>query len=543
MARFLTALYPDLQGQWCLFWQLPSKRSSWVNAIDAALIDQLLEWAKSGSIYVGCGLSPRNFGPTMRCPADQISAIPGLWMDVDVRGSGHKKQNLPPTLADAHALIREMGPEPTIIVNSGHGLQVWWLFKELWVLESDEERKAAAKLVRDWTATLRARAKAHGWDIDATFDLARVLRPPGSLNHKGAPILPVTTDTFADEKRLEPSAFEQWVLVEAAEADTLPDLEWTFKVRADANPPPQKFFLLGNMDPQFYLSWEYKRTEWQDQSPSSYDMALATRAMMAGWTAQEIVDLLIACRRYHGQELKLRPDYFRVTLNKAAKGKGMEERQKWIDELKAGNDLPPEIVSDSAETLAIISGALGVQVTKVMAISGDPITYEMVIHNRTIKIGLIENLLSFAKFRATFANATRKVLDKQKSKAWDKIVQYFLDVAEDVECGPEATEEGMFESWLRAYLNYRVLDADNQAEALQTHTPFQKNGHVYVTTEGLGRYIAGYFREKVDPRQLAKRLTKAGGHGERLHFKTKGGAESTIYTYRLNSSLYIGEKK
>ncbi|OPY59149.1 MAG: hypothetical protein A4E55_00366 [Pelotomaculum sp. PtaU1.Bin035] len=114
-------------------------------------------------------------------------ACPGMWLDLDIRGAAHKSNKLPPTLDAAIALIKEFPLEPTVLVHSGHGLQAWWLFKELWVFDTPEERKEAQDLVQRFQMTMKSKAEAHGWEIDSTFDLARVLRLPGTFNRKLKP--------------------------------------------------------------------------------------------------------------------------------------------------------------------------------------------------------------------------------------------------------------------------------------------------------------------------------------------------------------------
>ena len=68
---------------------------------------------------------------------------------------------------------------PSILVLTGNGVHAWWLFKEPYIFESDEERNAVARLVRRWHTMLRLRLAAHGWAYDCLSDLARLLRVPG----------------------------------------------------------------------------------------------------------------------------------------------------------------------------------------------------------------------------------------------------------------------------------------------------------------------------------------------------------------------------
>ena len=93
----------------------------------------------------------------------------------------------PPTILDADAakeLLATIEIKPTVLVHSGHGLQAYWLFKEFWLFESEDDRKRAKSLVTRWQAMLRAAAQRREWTVDPTADLVRVLRVPGTLNRK-----------------------------------------------------------------------------------------------------------------------------------------------------------------------------------------------------------------------------------------------------------------------------------------------------------------------------------------------------------------------
>lgn len=114
------------------------------------------------------------------------AAIPGLWVDLDVKGPSHSEPNLPPDLDSALSLLEVVPQKPTLIVNSGHGVHVYWLFHEPWILASDEDRRRAGEMLQRLQDAIRTEAAIHGWKLDPTADLARLLRLPGTLNHKGA---------------------------------------------------------------------------------------------------------------------------------------------------------------------------------------------------------------------------------------------------------------------------------------------------------------------------------------------------------------------
>jgi hypothetical protein len=162
-----------------------TKLSYWLQVANLSALN-LSAFARpqAGNVYMGVGLSPTDNGPHKRCKADDVGAIAGVWADVDVRGPTHKRDDLPPTVEDALAVVDALGVEPTEIIDSGGGLQPWWLFDAPWVLTDGEDRQRARDLVKGWQTALQAQAARRGWHVDNTTDLARVLRVPGTWNCK-----------------------------------------------------------------------------------------------------------------------------------------------------------------------------------------------------------------------------------------------------------------------------------------------------------------------------------------------------------------------
>lgn len=187
-----------------------------------------------------------------RAKNENVIGIPGIWLDLDLKHKTHKQQNLPTTLDE----IRVKLPlDPTIIVHSGHGVHLYWLFREVWVFDSADDKKRATAILEGFQRYVRQRL---GYKLDATHDLARVLRLPGTVNFKDDPapvrIIAEDGDLFniddleqycADEQpiseRADRSNFKRLptddvaeVVVQnckfirhcAAQAKTLPEPEW-----------------------------------------------------------------------------------------------------------------------------------------------------------------------------------------------------------------------------------------------------------------------------------------------------------------------------
>src|SRR5262249_55487209 len=90
----------------------------------------------------------------------------------------------PATDREALQFLADLRARPSLIVHSGGGLYPYWLFREPYLITTEEERETIAQLSKQFTHTLVEAGKHHGWIAAALGDLARVLRPPGTINHK-----------------------------------------------------------------------------------------------------------------------------------------------------------------------------------------------------------------------------------------------------------------------------------------------------------------------------------------------------------------------
>jgi putative DNA primase/helicase len=164
-----------------LLWTLPDKRSRWFRDIAAAA--EFVLKAHGSDVYVGVGLSGADRGPGLRCASEEIAGICGFWADLDLRSDAHDNKALPATIQDALSIIPVAMP-PTIVIDTGNGAHAWWIFKEPYIFDGDEDHQAVASQVARWHTLLRLTASSLGWSYDRLSDLARVLRIPGTRNLK-----------------------------------------------------------------------------------------------------------------------------------------------------------------------------------------------------------------------------------------------------------------------------------------------------------------------------------------------------------------------
>ncbi len=210
--KFFRSLYGEAAPGYLPIWTREDRITRWLPAADLESAAQgVAHLAQSKDVYFGVGLQPRDLGHGRRGGAREVVEIPGLWADLDVRGPAHKSTDLPPTKEEARALLAELAIEPTLVVDSGHGLQPWWLFKKPWVFGDDYDCRKAQDLIRQFQTALQAKAAAHGWRIDNTSDLARVMRPAGTWNRKLDNPVPVCIVEMNEDRRYNPRDFEPYL--------------------------------------------------------------------------------------------------------------------------------------------------------------------------------------------------------------------------------------------------------------------------------------------------------------------------------------------
>ena len=191
---------PEPRG-WLVVWTRQDKATRAFDLVRVDAVEEATDYvsARGGEsdVYAAVGLQSETPHKGGRGGEDGVLALPGVWVDIDIRSPAHKSTELPETEEEALALVATVGLEPSVLVRSGYGLQAYWLFKEPFLIEDDTERQELKSLSRRFQQLLRLNASARGWKIDPTADLCRILRVPGTFNHKiaGEP-RPVTAEYF-----------------------------------------------------------------------------------------------------------------------------------------------------------------------------------------------------------------------------------------------------------------------------------------------------------------------------------------------------------
>jgi hypothetical protein len=124
------------------------------------------------------GPNPRS-GPA-RGKKKYIEWLASIWVDLDAEGSGRKRPAPYKTVEDALKAIEGFSIQPSVIKNSGRGIQALWILDKPVPCQGAEEGLGlqAEQIMRGLAKELKG---------DDVSDISRVLRLPGTINHKHTP--------------------------------------------------------------------------------------------------------------------------------------------------------------------------------------------------------------------------------------------------------------------------------------------------------------------------------------------------------------------
>lgn len=558
------------EQQYILIWTTPPNRSYWCKSPEQAE-EVVASLPQEKHIYYGIGLSPQDFGRYKRCRSDKICALAGLQADLDVRS--HLRNDKKPYFESKEQAIHFAkncllpNLPPTFIIDSGHGIYANWIFKEPLVLDTQETKNYAQKLLKDFVLTLKNRATKLGYDVDSTPDLPRVFRLPGTWNYKDEND-PKKCFVMEDESSREYYAETDFdgILDEAPQQEDVSNTvtKWEqsnyygLKVDETREPPYSTIETLCSTDKKFKQTWEFNRHDLSDRSFSTHDMALANICVAYNLSAQQIADLIIAFRKKHGsvedQKKALRVDYINTTIMKAKQAIGENEANEELDQaytqLQQHKEDPFNTPKpDRSNTLNKLKEALKLDIYNVKKYDGDTPTFEMILEDGTIiPLGGIKNLIDQSALRCRIAERIHKNLKKIKSDVWEKYRELLLEVIVTIDLGPDSTSDGQLYDMLLIYL--RDKGFAEKPEYAHVHSkPFKKHckrygeERTYIFLDDFIWHMQTK-GEKMFKSQVLKDLHKLGGFDETGKFYEENSeGERKRVSKRVKDVTIITEKR
>lgn len=506
--EFFEELYDGADG-WLTLWRKPNTR--WLKLPEMPTETQPDE-------YFGVGIRRENLGGRKRGTSNDVSQVSTLWIDFDCDSPGKKKKH--PNREQAEAIIGDLPLVPSFTVWSGGGFHLYWMLHE------PVEAAHAERVLKGWHHWIQQR-HLKGYQLDSVFDLSRVLRVPGSVNTKyGDPRLVEVLER--NGKRYDLDDFLE--LVDAANALVVSktatyevgDLELT----NDANAPTEKLEALLENSPEFRKLWKHKR---ELPSASEYDLALASHAVSALWTDQEVASLLVVHRRkyYPGTEGKLtdRKDYLTRTIAKARGDSNYDVSIRGLNGALDETEEPRRAPDGAAPKdtrqgiLDRLSNVLGVQVARWVQFGEEDATYYLeLVDGRSIRIGSAGSVLvnSMAMRRAIY-ESTRVAMKPIKGSAWHGVVESLASIVE-IESQEEAGHIEAMQQTITSYLARRSIYEEHAAPmAVARKMPFTEGGKVFVNMEDLRAWVMLHTREKITRSEVLTALKVLGWERVMVH--------------------------
>lgn len=484
-----------------------------------------------------------------------MAGIGAIHLDVDIaHAAAHKKQNLPPTVDAAIEFVSSAGVAPSIIINSGYGLHVYWLLQKFWIFGDDEQRTRAGQLIETWQRMFKWRAGHHGWDIDATQDLTRVLRVPGTLNYK-LPEQPVQASLlhFQPDTRYTLEYFDQTLAAlhtqmppaqpqvqaknvqqikpQPAQAGHWSQLQLVLDENASVS--GDRFEAAMENLPKFKQTWQRKRRDMQDQSASAYDISLANMVVAVGWTPQEACNLLIQHRRKHGDE-KMRLDYYQRTIFEALAGTQQYREQRERAEIAQA----PVDPTDKEAIKQALQRVLGFRIERIEKILSDPPQYIFHFPNGKQKnLGDSGAILDQKQFARHIANLIDKVVPRMKDAVWQPTAQKMLDMAEQMPEIEETTELGEVKEILRTYLDEYLptnITLQHHRQCAARHQPAVIDGvRVAINALEVWKYARRNYGSKLSKSELINLMCRLGAKRDTTSVRDDRGKKVNISVYML----------
>lgn len=532
-AEFLDRLF----GQWIgpearlSLFTLPGGRTAWFED-PAAAAEYAVRCRDQFNVYFGVGL----YRPGIvagRGGAADVVCVTSMWADVDY-GPGHKT-TVAPDLASARRILTRVALGVSLLVNSGRGLHPYWLLAEPCTPPRAEE------LAKRWSSNIVAHADTLGWSCDSVGDLARVLRVPGTYNHKdGGKVLVEVVE--ANDVLYSEDDVEAALPVASVESIATSPVYYQGPLSLDMEPPAAKLYRFLSENPRFRKTLDHKRGA-DLKSASEYDLSLCTQAHQAGWSDEECVALMIMCRKMHGlnPEKLLRRDYAQRTVALSHQADvnviDMRELESFYDEPGGSMVSPvtpprPSPGSPDDTPLNKLSRLLAAELGGFVQYGHEDsrVFYCFrLADGRAVYIANARMLLDFSAVSARFIEAVRRPIPHHKPAVWTKIVELLLSIVE-VNRDEEYTRAGDCRRWLTGYLRTnQPLAADQKGSALERNSPYTSDGLLNVHLPSVHRWVRLVGMESVPAVAIREAFRAAGLSPARVTARTENGVVCRTY--------------
>jgi len=202
LVDFLAAKFAGCEGV-ATIW---SKQRKATKAIPASDIDgiagALAAVAQDDDAYIAISTQASAPAKNKRGSEGTALAVPGFFADIDLAAEKGAETGYPTDREEAIRILDAFPFKPTWLIDTGNGLHAHFDFEKPLTLRDPVDQNAVKRLSSSFQRTLVEHFYKHGRKIDNVGDLARLCRPPETLNHKTKPPKRVTVIRHEPENRL-----------------------------------------------------------------------------------------------------------------------------------------------------------------------------------------------------------------------------------------------------------------------------------------------------------------------------------------------------
>ncbi len=495
-----------------LIWTQKNKKSHWFTSNEDLIA--FIEKHQSENIFFGVGVTKKKLSKMHRALADDIHSIRGFWNDIDIQGGPdtvHKKDHLPESLEKAIEIANSI-IDPTYIVFSGYGIHAYYLFYKHYLIDDFDY----------WTEFSSQFQRAHAkkypqYTFDSTFDLARILRCPDSVNCKDlknkieCKILKYNKDAYYtkeeiedviafDESQTQQSVAEPPAPATVSTKKSAPLKRWSTKqyekwfkdenliLDKNATIDNDLMFDIAAAEPTLIEEYNHKIDRGDDLS--RYDQALANIGVRFGLPNQQVINLLLMHRQKHdaGSKKITRKDYYARTLLQALSKYGANKiTQKKNNPTSSDKEILRQYLID----------VLGVGISRIIRYDktpNDQFDLELIDYpNKVIKLGsFAEGIMNQKTFAAKIGAIGAKVPPPLKMITWHRdIIPKLQALTINGKAPLTSTYEGQINIWIKEYFEARNIYTTYQEyyEAQSFQQPFLDNNKAHFSYEDFQSWV------------------------------------------------------
>ena len=312
-------------------------------------------------------------------------------------------------------------------------------------------------------------------------------------------------------------------------ANTIND--WHVALDGNAQVDASKLAALMGADDKFRDTWNYNRQDKPDWSASEYCLSLARVVADYGWSDQEITNLVICWRQYHGLDLKLNnPSMYYNTIVKArTQIKQQSERAARDEIVETLDQFNAESPDEISETIIKITN---IPVTKIIQEGKTNAVYTALLKDGSaIFIGKAADYINQNRWRHIAQDVAGRPFNPMKGPKWQHFLE-LLATMREVHDHDDTKQAKFVADVADEYIKPVLLrsNEDRWQDAAAANKPFVKDNNVYIHAAKFYQYLQNTARNAdITLTNVVAFLREAGWARETVSFRNADSKTSRSF--------------